>query len=166
MRAHIVSLIVSAAIVLTGAMTLEPALVAGKSDEGLCRLLSAKEVRQALGKGKWQIADDGDVPEQCYMHNGRFDDRSRAFSMRLLASNQENQQDWHDEAVSSGDEEHQIAGFRAVQDRRGAVVIFLPDPWDILQLSPVGYDDEDVSGAMLNLATLAAERYGAELGAS
>ncbi|MEZ4597554.1 MAG: hypothetical protein R3C32_12495 [Chloroflexota bacterium] len=42
---------------------------------------------------------------------------------------------------------------------RGAISIFFPDPWDILQLSPVGYEGVDVSEGMMALAELAAARY-------
>jgi hypothetical protein len=157
MRRPIVSLSL-AVVFLAWAAPATPAQSAA-SDEGLCRLLTVKEVRTALGKGKWQIAKDGDVPDQCYMHNGLLDRKSRAFSMRLLASNEANQRDFRDGLLSSGARELTVAGFPAVQDRRDAVAIFFPDPWDILQLSPVGYDGDDVSKGIRQLAELAAARY-------
>lgn len=133
--------------------------------DGLCRLLTVKEVRTALGKGKWQIARDGDVADECYMHNGLMDRKSRAFSLALRASNEENQAEFRDSLVSSGATELTIAGFPAVQ-YRNAVTVFFPDPWDMLQLSPVGYEDQDVAKATQQLAELAAARLAAEAGPS
>src|SRR6188472_2648655 len=99
MRRPVIALIVTGSVlVATGVAS--ATMVAARPDDGLCRLLKAGEVREAFGHGKWRIADDGDVPEQCYMHNGRFDDRSRAFSMRLLGSNEENQQEFRDDLIS------------------------------------------------------------------
>jgi hypothetical protein len=144
-----------------------PTTLAAQSSEGLCRLLTVKEVRKALGKGKWQIADDGDVPDQCYMHNGLMDRKSRAFSMRLLQSSEERQQEWREDvADEDGTFPMVIAGFPAVQDARDAVTVFFPDPWDILQLSPVGYAGQDVSEGVRQLAELAAGRFGSESGSS
>jgi hypothetical protein len=137
---------------------------AAQSGEGLCRLLKVGEVKKALGAGTWQIARDGDVSDQCYMHNGLMDTKSRAFSMRLLASNEENQAEFRDDLLSSGGTELTVAGLPAVLDDYDAVTVFFPDPWDILQLSPVGYRDagKDVSKGMEQLAELAAARYAAE----
>lgn len=156
MRRHVVSLLLAVACVIAAT---PPMPVVAVQDDGLCRLLTAKEVRTALGKGRWQIAEDGDVPEQCYMHNGLLDRKSRAFSMRLLASNQDNQAEFRDDLVASGATELTIAGFPAVQDDRDAVTIFFPDPWDMLQLSPVGYEGQDVARRIRQLAELAAGRY-------
>lgn len=136
-----------------------PAPVAAQSAEGLCRLLTTKEVRKALGKGKWQIADDGDAPDACYMHNGRLDDRSRALSVRLLPSDEENQAEFRDGLLAEGGYPMRFADHPAVLTPRGAISIFFPDPWDILQLSPVGYEGVDVSEGMMALAELAAARY-------
>ena len=161
MRRPVIALIVTASVlVATGVAS--ATMVAARPDDGLCRLLKAGEVREALGHGKWRIADDGDVPEQCYMHNGRFDDRSRAFSMRLLGSNEENQQEFRDDLISSGGTELVVAGLPAVQDDRDAVTVFFPDPWDMLQLSPVGFEDDDVATGIVGLAEVAAGRYAAE----
>ena len=156
MRRPIVSLLLALACTTSAAPAM-PAQSAA-SDEGLCRLLTVKEVRTALGTGEWQIARDGDVPDQCYLHNGLLDRKSRAFSMRLLASNEENQRDFREGLVASGGRELTVAGFPAVQDDREAVTIFFPDPWDMLQLSPVGYDDDDVAKGVAQLAELAAGR--------
>lgn len=164
MRRTIVSLLLAVACLIPTAPAIPVAAAPGA--DGLCRLLTVKEVRKALGKGKWQIADDGDVADQCYMHNGLMDRKSRAFSMRLLASNEDNQAEYRDDRVSSGATELTIAGFPAVQDRRDAVTVFFPDPWDMLQLSPVGYEDQDVAERIRQLAELAAGVYAAEAGTS
>lgn len=157
MRRPIVSLLLVVACVAWAAPA-TPAQAAA-SDEGLCRLLTVKEVRKALGKGEWQIAQDGDVPDQCYMHNGLMDRKSRAFSMRLLASNEENQREFRNDLIASGGTELEVAGFPAVLTDRDAVTVFFPDPWDMLQLSPVGYEDDDVAKGIRQLAELAAARY-------
>lgn len=163
MNRRIASLL-SITLLVTAALPVPGAIAA--ADGGLCRLLTATEVRAALGEGDWRIADDGDVRDQCYMHNGRMDQQSRAFSMRLLGSNESNQRDFRDDLLASGATELTVAGLPAVQDGRDAVTVFFPDPWDMLQLSPVGFDDEDVATGTRALAELAAGRYAAETGAS
>lgn len=154
------TLLIALAVLLASASAVGPAALAQPGDAGLCRILSVDEVAEVLGPEPWQIADDGDVADQCYMHNGLFDTDSEALSVRVRRSNEENQQEFRADILTSpGATELEIDGLPAIQRDGKEVTVYFPDPWDILQITVIGTEGQDLTAEVTRLAELAVPRY-------
>ena len=133
-----------------------------QSDEGpVCSLLTIKEISQALGGRKWQIAADGDTPTQCYLHNGLFDRKSKALSVRLELGDEALWEDFRQNFVSSypETEELEIEGFPVIYEGGSLNAWLGPTAWlTITVISEARKDDAKAKDlAKLAIGRLAAD---------
>jgi hypothetical protein len=123
----------SAVLVLASLTSLGSGVVAA-SPAGtgpVCSLITIDEIAQAFGGKKWQLAEDGDAPTQCYLHNGLFDRKSKALSIRLESGDEFLWEDFRQGFIDSypETEELEMEGFPVIYEGGSLNAWLGPDAW-------------------------------------